>query len=140
MTTIAFDGKYVAADSLITSDSVVYGHANKIHQVKGGLLLTAGDCADWILAVEWFNGGRDQSQKPELESFISLFVPEDGVPIEYSRRLVPTLAPIPWAAGTGRDFAKSAMLLGKSAHEAVSFACSLDIYSGGEVQSIRVRD
>ncbi|HDH0704818.1 TPA: hypothetical protein PIO99_003848 [Klebsiella aerogenes] len=140
MTTIAYDGQYVAADSLITNDGVVYGHANKIHQVTGGVLLTAGDCDDWILAVEWFNNGRNPANRPELECFISLFVPDNGVPVEYGKRLIPTFAPIPWAAGTVRDFAKSAMLLGKDAHEAVAFACSLDIYSGGEVQSIRVRD
>ena len=140
MTTIAYDGRYAAADSLITSGDVVYGHVNKIHHVAGGLLLTAGDCDDWVLATEWFNGGRDQSKRPELESFIALFVPNDGEPVEYGKRLIPTLAPIPWAAGTGRDFARSAMLLGKGAREAVEFACTLDIYSGGEVQSIRVRD
>jgi hypothetical protein len=140
MTTIAFDGRYVAADSLITSDGVVYSHVNKIHQVAGGVLLTAGDCDDWILAIEWFNGGREQSNKPELECFVSLFIPDDAEPVEYGKRLIPTLAPIPWAAGTGRDFARSAMLLGKDAREAVEFACTLDVYSGGEVQSIRVRD
>ncbi len=141
MTTIAFDGKYVAADSLITSGDVVYGQTEKIHEVSGGLLLTAGNCEDWVSAVEWFNNGRDQANKPTLESFISIFIPDgNGVAMEYGSRLIPTFVSLPWAAGTGRDFAKSAMMLGKDAHDAVEFACSLDIYSGGEVKSIRVRE
>lgn len=141
MTTIAFDGKYVATDSLITSGDVVYGHTDKIHEVSGGILITAGNCEDWVSAVEWFNNGRDPLNKPTLENFISIFVPDDGGTVmEYGSRLIPVFVPVPWSAGTGSDFAKSAMMLGKGAHEAVEFACSLDIYSGGEVKSVRVRD
>ena len=35
MTTIAFDGTHIAADTLISDNGCVYGYTSKIHQVKG---------------------------------------------------------------------------------------------------------
>lgn len=39
------------------------------------------------------------------------------------------------ADGSGRDFALSAMHLGKSAREAVAFAARFDVYTGGGVDA-----
>ena len=139
MTTIAFDGEYIAADTLINECGRVYGYTNKIHQVKGGLLAVTGDLVDGTLAVNWFNSGCPQNEKPKLESFTGLFIPDEGDPLEYSERLVPIFVVAPWVSGTGGLFALSAMKLGKSAREAVEFAAGIDLFTGGEVASIRVR-
>lgn len=40
------------------------------------------------------------------------------------------------AVGSGRDFAIAAMALGHGAHEAVKLAIELDCYSGGKVQTM----
>jgi hypothetical protein len=44
-----------------------------------------------------------------------------------------------WAMGSGSEFALSAMLIGKSAKEAVKHACKLDVYSGGKIRVMQVR-
>jgi hypothetical protein len=140
MTTIAFDGFHVAADSLISEGGYVYGYTDKIHQVKGGVLAVAGGLVDASLAIKWINDGSPDDKKPNLESFDAISIPDTGNPIEYDERLVPMFVVIPWAGGTGRNFALSAMKLGKSAHDAVEFAKEIDLYSGGDVISMRVRE
>ncbi|MCR2797936.1 hypothetical protein [Enterobacter kobei] len=140
MTTIAFDGTHIAADTLISDNGCVYGYTSKIHQVKGGVLATSGGLVDITLAIDWFNAGRPAEAKPTLESFYAIFIPDVGQPQEYGERLVPLFVVIPWAGGSGRDFALSAMKLGKNCREAVEFAASIDLCTGGDIESIRVRD
>lgn len=140
MTTIAFDGTHIAADTLISDNGCVYGYTSKIHQVKGGVLATSGGLVDITLAIDWFNVGRPAEAKPTLESFYAIFIPDVGQPQEYGERLVPLFVVIPWAGGSGRDFALSAMKLGKNCREAVEFAASIDLCTGGDIESIRVRD
>lgn len=139
MTTIASDGFHVAADSLISEGGYVYGYTDKIHQVKGSVLAVAGGLVDASLTIKWINDGSPEDKKPNLESLDAIFIPNHGDPIEYDERLVPMLVVIPWAGGSGRNFALSAMKLGKSAHDAVEFAKEIDLYSGGDVISMRVR-
>lgn len=136
MTTIAFDGKTLAADSLVTYDGMRVGKSEKIVKVIGGMLGSAGNSEDVTAAEAWFNAGRPE-QRPILTSYIGIFIPDDGsVPQEYNERLVQMALPTnsPWVAGTGKCFAMAAMLAGKTAPEAVEIAIKLDIYSGGPVR------
>ena len=43
-----------------------------------------------------------------------------------------------WACGTGGDFALAAMDMGASAEGAVRIAIGRDVYSGGEIKTIKV--
>lgn len=139
MTTIAFDGTHLATDTLVSEGDYIYGYTDKIHQVKGGVLAAAGSIVDASLVIEWINDGRPKDRKPNLESFNAIFIPDSGEPVEYDERLVPMFVVIPWSGGSGRNFALSAMKLGKSAHDAVEFAKEIDLHSGGDVISMRVR-
>lgn len=134
MTTIAFDGKTLATDSLVTYDDMRAGTINKIANVVGGILATAGNQEDGLLVVQWFKAGRKET-RPVLTSFVGLFIPNDGsAPQEFGEKLIPMAIPkFPWVAGTGKSFALAAMLAGKDAVEAVRIAIQLDIYSGGDV-------
>lgn len=54
------------------------------------------------------------------------------------------LSPIPiemdwYAAGSGGDFAKAALIMGKTPREAIEFACSLDPASKGPVDEIKFK-
>jgi len=44
-----------------------------------------------------------------------------------------------YTTGTGGDFARAAMLLGKTPHEAVEFSCENDPWSKGPVKEIRFK-
>lgn len=135
MTTIAFDGKTLAADSLVTYDGMRVGNSEKIVKVIGGMLGSAGNSEDVTAAEAWFNAGCPE-KRPVLTSYIGIFIPDDGSsPQEYNEKLIQMALPSnsPWVAGTGKNFAMAAMLAGKDAVEAVRIAIQLDIYSGGDV-------
>ncbi|EJS8701418.1 hypothetical protein NFA99_004599 [Escherichia coli] len=136
MTTIAFDLKTLAADSLVTYDGMRVGNSEKIAKVIGGTLGSAGNLEDVTAAKAWFNAGCPE-KRPVLTSYIGIFIPDDGSsPQEYNEKLIQMALPSnsPWVAGTGKNFAMAAMLAGKGAAEAVEIAIKLDIYSGGPVR------
>ena len=140
MTTIAYDGKHLAADRLITNGDHRYGEATKIHTLADGRTFAAAGAMDFIHAVmAWLNG----SDKPEIkdnDSFIGLVVAKNGDAQEISQNLRIWPACIPWAGGTGEAFALTAMKCGKNAIEAVEIAIEMDIYSGGKVESCQIGD
>ena len=138
MTTIAYDGQHMAADSLITQDSYVVGDFMKIVAVPSGFIGLAGDVEDIILVIEWFNDGMDKDKKPEIESVNIIYVTNDGMVYCMSERLIPIPIDPPFAIGSGQDFALSAMLLGKSAKDAVEFAMTRDTSTGGAIVVVEV--
>jgi hypothetical protein len=44
----------------------------------------------------------------------------------------------PYAMGSGRRFALAALDLGKSPREAVAYACTRDVFSGGEITVLTI--
>lgn len=140
MTTIAWDGFILATDSQITNGDHIFGYAKKIHKLNDGRWLAAAGAQDFVYAViAWLNGG----EKPEIkdgDGFIGLIIStnEDGdaVAHEISQQLRIWPACLPWAGGSGEAFALTAMKCGKGAIAAVDIACSMDVYSGGEIQSM----
>lgn len=138
MTTIAYDGITLAADSQVSAGGCFLGYENKITKLtNGGYLASCGNTECCAEAEGWFNAGCPQDAKPKLESFGALYFPPDGGAVEeYRERLVSEVPFVPWAGGSGREWALSAMYLGKDAIAAVEFAISIDLYSGGEINSV----
>lgn len=132
MTTIAWDGQMLAADRQC---SLFRGSHLKIHRLKDGNLFGgSGDLRDSVAVREWLENGGD---KPKVsDKFHAIFIRSDQLyvleenlaPIKYERKC--------FAVGSGRDFAMAAMLLGKSAAEAVHVAHQLDVDTGPEVDEL----
>lgn len=133
MTTIAFDGKTLASDSLVTCDGMICGDVTKIHRIDGGYIGCAGDLSDIASVVYWLQGTSDKPK--DVSVFSAIIVLDDGRAFEMDERMVRFQCAIPNAVGSGAKYALTAMKLGKSASEAVEVAISMDIYSGGEVVS-----
>jgi len=142
MTTIAFDGKILAADSKVSLDGKKFGEMDKIFRLKGGRwLVGCGDPSVDPLIVAWLNKGGKEKDRPDLskrESFEGLIVDSKGNATEISNNLRLFPACVPWAGGSGGLIALVAMRCGKSAEEAVTLACDMDNGSGGPVRSVRV--
>jgi hypothetical protein len=137
MTTIAFDGKTLATDSLVSSSGIVFGLVNKIHKLKDGRHVAfCGDFAPTPELIAWLNGG----DKPELgdnESVGGIVVgPLGAFEISASLRLFP--ACIPWAGGSGEVIAMTAMRCGKTAAQAVEIACTTDLTSRLPVHKVKI--
>jgi len=140
MTTIAFDGKLLAADTLIIEGSVIIGYQPKVFKVKGGYIGGVGRADDISAYVEWVRGGF--GEKPELtegEDFIGMFITNGGQVFEYGEKLNGfALPPGMYAWGSGGLMALAAMRLGISAPDAIQFAIDNTIDSGGTIDVFEV--
>lgn len=136
MTTIAWDGRTLAADTRNTNGNTAWC-GEKLHRLADGRLFAGcSDAGAVIAAVEWLN---DPSQgKPQIDKetgFCGLLVKRDGSVWYVDRYLAPQRVSQPFiAAGSGRDFAMAAMHLGKSAVDAIEVAAEFDIYTGGPIR------
>lgn len=133
MTTLAFDGKTLATDSLITQDGVRVGLQSKITKVRNGVLAIAGSLEDGMAAAEWLD--NQDLPKPTLDAFVGLLLLDDGAVVELNEKLTPMPITPPWAGGSGWQIALTAMTLGKTAPEAVAASIKLDIFSGGDINT-----
>ncbi len=133
MTTVAFDGVSLCADSLVTMGTFRAGRANKIHKLADGRLFVASGHLDQIHAVkQWLDGG----DKPEETDDFDGYIVDNGKPYCVGNNLCIYEAWTPFVAGSGMEIAMTAMMCGKTAREAVEIACSLDANSGLPVQEV----
>lgn len=156
MTTIAYDGRMLAADSLATCAGLRHTRVKKIHR---GLLSSgerfqigiAGDQAQGIrLAkiVERFTLDEIRQGKWIDEFDSDRFNPGAILVIKATTRRRAAFAHIggcfiplsrPYhAIGSGRDYALAAMALGRSAHTAVGIAAQFDVDTGGRIFAYEV--
>lgn len=145
MTTIAYDGYDLAADSQVTSGNEKVTGVQKIHeiQIKGktywiGLSGTTKYFKD---VIAWTRRGCTKPE-PKVNGEV------DGMLISYEgcvMILVDDGENISWdewhkpvAIGSGGQFAIGAMLAGKSAKQAVNIAAKVDTLTGGPVNVINI--
>lgn len=134
MTTVAWDGKTLAADSRCTSSGLAY-NVTKVWRLSDGRLFGATGTMSYASAVkDWLNG---EGPKPEgVKEFTGIRIRwgADSPVIELCDENLCFYAIEPelkqFALGSGRDYALAAMALGKSAAEAVELAARFDVYTG----------
>lgn len=154
MTTIAWDGSTLAADSQSQSGDVICSLSEaKIFKPKPGeewtiygekvlALGTSGDCGAEMEVMDLLRDGLSyKSQFLPTFSFTALLIISAGRAYIASKDKGETSALIslqldPYAIGSGGLIARTAMHLGRRAIEAVQTAIELDLCSGGRVDSI----
>jgi hypothetical protein len=140
MTTIAWDGQTLAADTLACA-SGLRRVAHKLFRCRRYIFGMTGLQADGHIIAQWLRDGASlRDPAPISEDGINGLVIDldDGrVYVVEGKRatLVPVHEPV-FAVGSGRDFAIAAMTFGKTAQEAVEFSARFDVYTGGEVDTI----
>lgn len=141
MTTIAYDGKQIAADTLECCGDMRFGYRNKIHLLSGDRYVAfAGNTSYIVQMVKWLEDGIN-TPPPEIregDDISGLYIDENRNAWEIDKfaRLFP--ACIPWAGGTGERYAMACLKLGVSVRKAVEIAIELDRGSGGQVQVVDV--
>lgn len=142
MTTLAFDGKSICADTLVTSGSGRVGYQRKLYKTPVGILAYCGELTPCRMVLDWAMKGLKKKHKPNLAGFDAdfevLVVSKKGV-LVIDPMLYPYPANAPYTAGSGAEYAMAALHMGKTAREAVALACRLDAYSGGEIHEIFVK-
>lgn len=149
MTTIAFDGRTLAADSRATEGDEsaksrcvkMWRLRSRVAPVQGDVLLAmSGDEFAALLFKDWLEEGGE----PKLvargvrddEDFDVLVVHKSGLYNANHLCRLERSAEEQWAHGTGRQAALAAMRCGKSAVDAVRIASGIDPYTGGRVVSM----
>ena len=144
MTCIAWDGKTLAGDKRACICSLMRT-TTKIHRVKDALVGYCGDAAQGREMLAWARGGFKLSAFPESQrdekAFAPLLVIQAGGVVEVYEN---TPHPIQYenkhfAIGSARDFALTAMYLGKCASDAVLIASEFDPGCGNGVDVLVLR-
>jgi len=140
VTTIAWDGKTLAADTLGAIGECLRVCYTKIFRLDDGRLFGgAGNYEDVLAVRDWLN--KDSEKKPRVTGFAAILIGRDGTCARLEDRLVPLPIVERWhACGSGRDFAIAAMVCGLSAEKAVDLAMQLDVWSGGTIDALTLEE
>ena len=137
MTTIAWDGRYLAADGRITSgnDVIMTDSSNKIFIVKDIIIAVCGSTADEEKLIQCILSGEN-STKEDLQAN-AIFIEKgkaftcgtdkDG---KYWQCSTDDFVN---SMGSGQDFALAGMDTGMNAMDAVKLAIKRDVFSGGVI-------
>jgi len=127
MTTIAWDGKTMAADGCVSGDVIIQGGVRKVYLINGGMAGFAGLLEDGMIFIDWLRKGADGGNRPEMDKdFLGLYVNASGRVTEFGPKLFGYRAGKPAAIGSGAAAAMGAMLAGKDALTAVKIAAKID--------------
>lgn len=142
MTTIAFNykDKEIAVDSRFTKgDLITTDKANKVFKRDGVIFVMTGSTKDYEKLIDIYFGAKNTFNSIEC----SAFVVDSGLVYEYgfdcNNNDCKELADGNMTLGSGGDFALAAMDFGCSAKDAVKYAMTRDIYTGGTVKVIKVK-
>lgn len=140
MTTVAFDGKTLAADTCMTVDGKKYRYSGKIKRLANGCLVGfAGTVSSGQALMEWLEAA-DPKKKLELtedeDAEVLLISPAGDVMFCDRNGGMIWTDDKQAAIGTGGDLAFGALLAGATACEAVKLAIERDPNSGFEVISL----
>jgi len=134
MTTIAWDGEFLAADGQITRDiSIETLTERKLRKINHCWIGYAGSSSLFEMFIEWF---KAQDERPDIgKNFVAVVLSDKGL-FEYDDALYPIKISYNAAWGSGRDFALAALDHGATAKEAIKYASSRDVYTGGRIQVV----
>ena len=138
MTTIAYDGRYIVADGLCKMDSTIVSDSVEKFYYRDDLMFalcgTTQHCHEFANDFEalkspsnkYLDAGGFLFENEEV--FLVFVCPDNNVFVK--NRMIGDI----WADGSGRDWAIAAMDHGKTAIEAVQYAATRDIGTGGQLK------
>lgn len=140
MSTIAYRDGVIAADTQISADNEILGHATKIGK-RGRVLFGASGDASWmreflVWARGGFVGGPPESKGEGGGS--ALVIADGRLMSVYASGHYDEVRAVFYAVGSGRQFARGAMATGATAEDAVRAAILLDACSGGDVEVLHL--
>lgn len=136
MTVVAWDGKILAADKLMTGNGLRQT-TTKLFYDGGTAIAFCGNIDSGMALVNWYKNGAIQSDWPVSqrgENWAQALIIKEGKCYGLSQEpFLYTIEDNFAAIGSGRDYAIAAMHLGKNAKEAVEVASLYDVNCGNGV-------
>lgn len=136
MSTIAFDGKIVAADKQGTYCSTIRNTTKLVRLDNGEICGWTGTLAVGETMLDWYKAGADPEKHPpeildkEANTSFIVIQPSGLVWMYGGFKKQETFTDRFCAWGSGREFAIGAMAAGKNAIDAVAIAMDYDINTG----------
>lgn len=144
MTTIAYDGVSIAADTLTLFGVEKAKYPARKIEVRGDGIYAASGPANMLRRlIKWLHDGADYDDTPSVKmenaNWSLLVIKPDGT-AWCAMMLHPELIRVsaPFAIGSGADFALGAMACGKTAAEAVEIASQFDVNTGGSIVTVAI--
>ena len=144
MTTIAFDGKKLCSDSMITLGNRIDSlKSKKIFKLKSSSKYKAigisGEIRKTKELINWFNSEMNAEDYPGIEGQVLAITKRNKSHIYYNDLPCDKSNEKISSVGSGSIYAISAMKSGLCSKKAVGVAKSMDIFSGGKTVSIDLR-
>lgn len=143
MTTIAWDGRTLAADKQSTDSSGLMTTVTKIWRIDDYLFGATGSSPAIQEFKHWISNGADPKDfpsniRPDTPWSVHAIVisAEQGIRVFENSAFAFTVERTRHAMGSGRDFALGAMRCGKSAVQAVEIASEFDCGTGQGVDTL----
>jgi hypothetical protein len=137
MTTIAWDGKTLAADTLATG--TFNRKVTKIWELRPDVYFGGSGIYSEVYDVMTWLKYHKQEEAPDVKEFVGILI-EKGKAYRIEENLIEVPITEEYhAIGTGACFAIAALHLGLSAIDAVSLAAKFDENTGGEITSMDTR-
>lgn len=136
MTTIATDGKTMAADGCGCANDLIRSiNEQKLHRLSDGRIV---GCSGTFMAaktyIAWLEKG---GELPKIEAgFHALVLSPDGTVQVHGNDEMPDDADVPAVLGSGGALALGAMLAGASPKRAVEIAAMRDPFTGGTITEL----
>ena len=143
MTTIATDGRTIAADGLrCAGSSIISKTEKKIRVREGHVFAFTGLYAAFEPAIAWYLAGHEAGKQPvgdKDDSWSLIVIERDRVLRRFSSSSPwGEDYPYPQAFGIDDDFAMAAMFSGNTPAEAVALAAEHNVYTGGEIMVVDI--
>jgi 20S proteasome alpha/beta subunit len=141
VTTIAYKGGIVACDGRITSGSLIEDDdREKMIEREGVRFFMTGATADYDMLIAGYLGERVVPQPVDACSLVFRNGALTCVGVDEDLRIWEAQVPLgkPYAMGSGRTFALTAMDMGATAYQAVEMAAKRDTSTGGTIRTYEV--
>jgi len=140
MTTIAFDGRYLAADTLTHRHNTPSNMLQPKITVEGGFAYAVGGlwCAMVHDLIRWHEKGADPAEMPKADNGSMLVVELSSRRVWCVIHALPYLdeeGP-PFTVGSGGDYALGAIDAGLNAMEAVRIASKRDLHTNDTIDFV----
>lgn len=144
MTTIAWDGRLLAADGLrCAGHEPVEWSAKKIRVVGSMVYAITGAWAMFDAVIDWYVAGADPANAPKVsddDTWTLVVLTPAGITTFCSKRPYPEMWPAPQAWGSGSEYALGAMHAGRNAYQAVEIASRLNLHTGGTITCVDTQE
>lgn len=140
MTTIATDGRTIAADGQSTCNGErLNSAAVKIKTAHGSIYGMVGTAAVFDAAIQWHQTGADPEKVPKFGDWTLLVISRARGLQWYSNDMPFSQSlPYPMAFGSGDKYALGALAAGMTPEKAVEIATRYDINSGGRIMVLDI--